>query len=283
MATLVWTGTTDGDFSKKENFIDFTTGVTPDDPPANSDTIVCDGRAVRDVDAGLTTGLTGLTLIGQEDFAFRVAPGAGTALSATFASVRWSAGYLALAGDITDGKIECRRGQKFHHVSGTAASLAIRCDASFAAASVVQTLRADGRWTVDALANATGFTLAVLRGGATLVSKRGGVLDVGASSKAELLDAAAIGTGTVVRGGGWLEDAASPDAAGTLEVEAGGVYNPMRARRAKTIPTLRLWPGHRAGRYTQAGEITVSTQVVYGLCENAQHIGGYQTGLHPGR
>ena len=58
---------------------------------------------------------------------------------------------------------------------------------------------------------------------------------------------------------------ASPNTAGTLEIEAGGVYDPSRSNAAKTITSLLRWPGAVVGLYTQAGEITVSAETVYGI------------------
>ena len=47
--------------------------------------------------------------------------------------------------------------------------------------------------------------------------------------------------------------------------EAGGVYDPSRSNAAKTITSLLRWPGAVVGLYTQAGEITVSAETVYGI------------------
>ena len=92
---------------------------------------------------------------------------------------------------ITSGIFECRSGQKLNLTGGTATDLYLGCDADVAAAAVVTNLRGQGKHTATLLSNATGMTLAKLRDGFTLISKRSGLFDVGAGCTARLTDAAA--------------------------------------------------------------------------------------------
>ena len=259
MATLIWTGVTDGDFSKAANFIDESTGVAPASPPANSDTIKFDRGAV-DVDAGLTTGLTGLTIIGTRNYAGRIAPGG--ALSATFTLVRWSAGYLSLTGNITTGNIACRRGEKFNYAGGTATDLWLGCDATLT--GVVTNLRGKGSYVVDD-ADATAYTLAHLTGGMRLYSKRGGVYDVGAGCVVETLTDAQLGDESYIRSGGRIKVKSNADTVDAVEVEPNGTLDLSECPKAITIGTLRRWEGANVNLFTQAGAATVSSEVVYGL------------------
>ena len=262
MATMIWTGAVNGNFGTAGNYIDASTLTAPGAGPANGDTIIYDRGAV-DVDAGLVTSRTALTLIGTPGYKGRIAP--GSQLDATFTLVRWSAGSISLTGAITTGRFHCRSGTKFNYTGGTATDLVVECAASILAAAVVTSLRANGRHNIDIAANGTGLTLCQATGGAQVISSRTGKYDIDAASMVELRDAAAISTASLIRRGGLLRDNASPNTAGTLEIEAGGVYDPSRSNAAKTITSLLRWPGAVVGLYTQAGEITVSAETVYGI------------------
>lgn len=262
MATLIWTGAVNGNFGTAGNYIDASTLTAPGSGPANSDTIVYDRGAV-DVDAGLTTSRTGLTLIGTDGYKGRIAP--ASALDATFTLVRWSAGYISLTGNMTMGKIKCRTGTKFNYTGGTATDIVAECNVSIAAAAVATNVRVNGRHNVDIGANGTGMTLCQATGGARIISSRTGKYVVDTGSRVELRDAAVISTGSLIRRGGVLVDASSANTAGTLEVEAAGVYDPSKANAAKTITSLLRWPDAVVGLYSLAGELTVSAETVYGL------------------
>lgn len=269
MATLIWTGATNGNFTTAGNFLDASTLTTPGSPPANSDTVIFD-RGDVDVDAGLTPSLTGINLIGLPGYAGRIAP--ASSLGIACASVRWTAGYLSLAGNITAGNIRCRRGQKFNYASGTATNLWVGCDADIAAAAIVTNLRAAGSIQVTALANGTGFTTAKVLNGARLISRRSGLFDVGAGCMVETRDAAAMSTGTVIREGGMLLVSSSANAAGTVEIESRGLLDCSNSNASITIPTLARWEGSRANLFTQAGAVTITNPViVYGLTDAADY------------
>lgn len=262
MAVLIWTGATDGDFTKAANYIDEGTGTAPGSGPANSDTVKFDRGAV-DVDAGLTAGLTGITLIGTKNYLGRIGPSA--ALQIACASIRWSAGHLNLHGNITTGNIACRRGSKFVYTSGTASNLFLGCDASIAAAAVVTNLRVKGPYVVDDLDNATGYTIAHLLKGGRLMTKRGGKVDVGQSSRAVFLVDAPIAAASVIRSGGVCEYRSSADTGGSVEVEPDGYFDASQSPKAFTISSLLRWEGARINTYTQAGAATISSETVYGL------------------
>lgn len=253
MAVLAFIGSTDGDFAKVANWIDEATGVAPASL-ANGDTFKFDHRATRDLDAGLTTGLTSATVIGTPGFRFRIAPAAGTALSIAQTLLRWSAGNATFTGNITTAAVSPRRGSKVGIAGGTTTTLNAGGGVSIAAAAVVTNIYADGA-LLDAAAG-TAFTTAVLRNGARLLSRRSGQFDVGEGCVAELYDAAAMSTGTVIRGRGIIRDMATANAAGTVECETGGLYDPSMSSAAKTIPTRILWRDADFRRYTQVGPIT---------------------------
>lgn len=264
-STLIWTGAIDGDFAKAGNYIDQSTGTAPGSPPDDGDTLIYDRGSV-DVDTGLTTGKTGLIVIGTDGYKGRIAPGSGDALSATFASIRWGAGYLSLTGNITDAAIECRAGAKFHYAGGTATDLFFKCDATIAAAAVVTNIRARGRYMIDALHNGTGFALAILKGGARLHTKRSGLFDIHAGSTVETLDAAAISTNSVIRTGGRLFDRSSANVPGNLQVEDNGIYDPTQANTTKSINQLIVWENARYNLFTKAGPVVLTNPIrVFGL------------------
>lgn len=261
MATLIWTGASSGNFGTAGNWIVESTGLTPGSPPANSDVLKFD-RGIVDVDAGLSTGLTGVTIIGTPGYAGRIAP--GSSLSIACASLRWQAGDLNLGGNITFGIVACRAGSKFNYASGTADDLFIKCDASIAASAVVTELRAMGSYTIDDIAG-TAYTLAKLTKGARLKSYRGGVLDIGQSCRATLYAAAPCGTGSNIRSFGLLDYRSAADFAGTVDVEPDGYLDLGNSNKAITIPTLNRWEGSRVNLYTQNGLATVSASVIYGV------------------
>lgn len=263
MATLIWTGATNGNFTTAGNFLDASTLTTPGSPPANSDTVIFD-RGVVDVDAGLTAALTGIVLIGTQGYKGRVGPTA--ALQIACASIRWDSGWLNLHGAITVGNIKTRRGTVFTYTSGTATNVYTEGDVSIEAAAVVTNIRSE-RGMVTALANGTGFTKADMRNGAQLHSRRSGTFLVGQGGRVRLYDAAAMSTGTIIEMGGTIIDGSSADAAGTVEVYPTGTLDLSLANDAKTIPTLARWPRANVNLYTLAGAATVTSLVQYGLNE----------------
>lgn len=264
MATQIWTGATDGNFTTATNYL---SGVAP----VNSDTVIFD-RGTRDVNAGLTAGLTGINLVGTQGYKGRVGPTA--ALQIACATIRWDAGWLNLHGNITTGNIRTRRGTKFTYTSGTATTLYTEGDASIEAVAIVTTWRAE-RGDLDALANGTGFTKMDLRNGARLHTRRSGLFIVAQGGRVQLYDAAAMSTGTVIEMGGMIIDGSSANAGGTVEVYPTGTLDLSLANTAKTIPTLARWPRANINLYTLAGLATVSSLVQYGLNEgNFEAAGG---------
>jgi len=258
MATKYWTGGTDGNFGTAGNWLG---GAAP----TNSDTVVFDRGSV-DVDAGLTTGLTGLTMIGNEGYKGRIAPG-GSSINAAFSSVRWAAGSANLAGNITLGKFEPRPGSLITYNSGTlAAGYFANTELSIAAAAVVTTIRAK-RCRVDDLYNATAYTLAELVDGTVLKSKRGGKVVVHAASTAEILDAGALSTGSVVRSRGLLKYLSSAAVSGTVDVETSGRLDARDNSVAFDFSsgTLNLWPDAIYDLNTRAGLVEPGTLNSYSL------------------
>jgi len=268
MATLIWTGATNGSFATAANFLDAGTLATPANPPVNNDTVIFD-RGDVDVDAA-ALGLTGIILRGLPGYAGRVAPGGSLGIAC--ASINWTAGYLSLAGNITTGNIRCRRGQKFNYVSGTATDLFCGSDADIGASAVVTNIRGSGSLQITALANGTGFAQAVLRSGARLISRRAGLFDVGGGCMAETRDAAAMTTGTIIRERGMLLVSSSAGSSGTVEIEPNGLLDCSNSNAALTINTLRRWEGSRANLFTRAGAVTLTNPVVViGLTDTAEY------------
>lgn len=273
MAVLAFIGSTDGDWAKVANWIDEATGIAPASL-ANGDTFKFDHRATRDVDAGLTTGLTSAIIIGTPWFNFRIAPGTGTALSIAMTSLRWAAGNATFTGNITTAQVAPRAQSKVSFAGGTITTLNAKGDVTVSGATVTNFYGDNA--TIDA-ASGSAFTTAVLRNRSKLLTRRSGQFDVGEGCMAELYDAAAMSTGTVIRSRGMIRDMATANAAGTVECESFGVYDASMSSAAKTIPTRILWRDAEFGRFTQAGLITLTNpDVDRGLLEtgNTQVAGG---------
>lgn len=269
MSTLIWTGATNGNFGTAGNYIDAGTLTTPANPPQNNDTVIFD-RGNRDVDAGLTSGITGVTFVGLPGYAGRIAP--ASSLSIAIASLRWNAGYLSLAGNITKGDVRTRQGQKFNYESGTATDLFVACDLDVRGSAIVTNLRAKGSIQLTALANGTGFTTCEMRKGARLRTARAGVFDVGGGSMVETIEAAAMSSGTIIRENGMLLVSSSSGSSGTVTVESNGLLDCSNSNATITINTLRVWEGARTNLFTKIGPVTLTNpKVVFGLSDSAEY------------
>lgn len=258
MAIKYWVGGTNGNFGTAANWLG---GVAP----VNSDTVVFDRGSV-DVDAGLTTGLTGLVMIGTDGYKGRIAPGSGS-LNAAFASVRWGSGSANLSGNITLGKFVPRPGSLITYNSGTlTAGFFAGTSLSIADAAVVTTLRAS-RCKIDDLYNATGYTLIEIADGTELKSKRGGKAVVKAGSSAQLLDAAVLATGSEIRSRGLLEYLSSAAIPGTVDIEPDGKLDASGNSVAFDFSsgTLNVWPGAIYDLNTRAGLVDPGTLNPYSL------------------
>lgn len=265
MATLHWVGSTDGDFSDQDNWRD-PDGSAASGVPANSDTLIFDYGSV-DVDAGLTTGLTGVTLIGTSGYTGRIAP--GSSLSIACASVIWKgAGELRLAGNITAGKIRCRTGSPFYYASGTATLLFIdQTNYSIAAAAVVTTMRTYASFGSD-LTNATKFTLVELDGGQH-DTKRQGTFNVTNGARLRVLKGGSFEDGTEIGSNSVCEYLSAEDVAGgdTVVVRRAGTLDATGSSGFTWSGVLEVAPGAIVNLNTASGAVTPSTYTEYGLDE----------------
>lgn len=258
MATQIWTGATNGNFGTATNWLSGTA-------PVNNDTVVFD-RGNVDVNAGLTTGLTGLTVIGTDGYTGRIAPGANS-LNAAFTSIRWAAGSGNFSGNITNGRFTPRIGSAISYASGTATNLYFgNTNVSIEAAAVVTNMRA---WAaiIDDLYNATAYTLAEIAGGSQLKTKRGGKIITKAGSMAEVLDAGVLSTASEARSRSMLKYLSSAAVSGTVDVEPDALFTAQDNATAFDFSsgTLNLWPGAKYNLDTRAGTVDPGTLNVYGL------------------
>lgn len=256
MATRIWSGATNGNFGTATNYVG---GVAP----VNNDTVIFD-RGNVDVDAGLTSGLTGITMIGTRGYGGRIGP--ATALSIALTLLRWDlSGDLNLTGNITLGNVMCRQGASMNYTGGTATRLNLGCDAQIQAAAVVTNMDVNARVRVVALANGTGFTQCKLTEGARLISHRSGKYVIGDGAQVRILDSAAVSTASEIRAGGLMSYEGDQNFAGSVEVENKGALTLQRAPESITIPTLIRHPGADINLYTASGEATVTSEEIRGL------------------
>jgi len=264
MPTLYWRGTVDGDFGDVNNYVD-STGATPAAAPVNNDTIIYNQGSV-DVDAGLTTGLTGLALIGTTGYTGRIGP--SSPLVATYTSVQWKgSGSLNLSGNITAGKIKCRSGANFNYVSGTATSLFIdRTPYSLGGSAVVTTGRVYRSVGSD-LNNATKFTLFEIDGG-THTSHRKGVFKLYNSAVLKAKSEAVLDDGTFIGNDCVCEYTSEETVASgdTVEVSSTGKFTAASSPTAFTYDgVLAYWPGASINLVTASGEVAPATTTRYGF------------------
>lgn len=267
MAIKTWSGAAgDGNFGTAGNYVG---GVAP----VNSDTVVFD-RSDKDVTAGLTSGLTGLVLVGTDGYKGTIAPGS-TPLNAAWASVRWAAGSLNISGNITTGRFELRRGSLFTYPSGTlATAFFMRSQVSIEAAAVVTRFRS---WAsvIDDLYNATGYTRAELAGGSVLKSYRGGLIISKSASTAEILGSGVLSDGSEARTLGTIKYLSDAAIAGEVIVEPDGRFTARENATAFTYSsgTLSIWPGAKYNLNTRAGLVEPGTLNAYAMSGEAD-VGG---------
>lgn len=268
MATLEWrgAGTTPGQFTDKTNWIDSSTGSTPASAPANSDTLIFN-RGNVDVDDGLTTTLTGVTMVGTSGYSGRIGP--ASPLSIACVSLRWSnSGSLNITGNITAGVVRCRQGAAFTYAGGTATALYIENTIySIAGAAVVTTLRTYRSQGSD-LNNGTGYTLFEMEGGSH-TSRRAGVfvLDTNALLNAAL--ECVLTSGTSVSGKSNLYYTSGQTVAGAVTVRPGSLFNAGGAPSFAWSGSLVRWPGAKINLDTAGGTVTPSTVTQIGIGDEA--------------
>jgi len=271
MAVLYWRGTVDGDIGNVNNYVT-AAGATPGSAPVNNDTLIFDKGSV-DVDAGLTSALTGIILRGTSGYSGRIGP--STALSIACASVDWKySGSLNLTGNITTGKVRCRPGSSFLYQGGTATNLFIdRTPYQIGGSAVVtnlRTFRSDG----SDLNNGTQYTLCAVDSG-THVTRRRGVFDLRNGSmlkvkaEGELDDETIVGHNSTIEYTS-LEDIASGD---TVEVSSTGKFDASSCPIAFTYDgELAYWPGSKINLVTVGGEVTPGTVTEYGAGDSLDAI-----------
>jgi hypothetical protein len=271
MAVLYWRGTVDGDIGNVNNYVT-AAGATPGSAPVNNDTLIFDKGSV-DVDAGLTSALTGIILRGTSGYSGRIGP--STALSIACASVDWKySGSLNLTGNITTGKVRCRPGSSFLYQGGTATNLFIdRTPYQIGGSAVVtnlRTFRSDG----SDLNNGTQYTLCVVDSG-THVTRRRGVFDLRNGSMLKVKAEGELDDGTIVGHNSTieytsLEDIASGD---TVEVSSTGKFDASSCPIAFTYDgELAYWPGSKINLVTVGGEVTPGTVTEYGAGDSLDAI-----------
>ena len=265
MATKYWVGGTNGNFGTATNWLG---GVAP----VNSDTVIFDRGSV-DVDAGHTTGLTGITMIGTSGYTGRI--GVGTPLSIALASLQWkNSGSLSLTGNITAGKVRCRTGSFFNYAGGTATSLFIdRTQYAIGGSAVVTRGRAY-RSNGSDLNNGTAFTRWEMDGG-NHTSHRKGVFvlrnsaTLKAKSDCELDDGTFIGNNSVIEYTS-EKTIASGD---TVEVSSTGMFTAASAPTQFTWDgVLATWPGASINLITASGAVTPGTYTRYGFDDTLEAI-----------
>jgi len=263
MAVLYWRGTVDGDIGNVNNYVT-AAGATPGSAPINGDTLIFNHGSV-DVDAGLTSGLTGIVLRGSSGYTGRIGP--TTALSIACTAVDWKyGGSLNLTGNITTGKVRCRPGSSFIYQGGTATSLFIdRTPYQIGGSAVVtslRTYRSDG----SDLNNATQYTLCAIDSG-THVTRRKGVFDLRNGSLLKVKAEGVLDDGTIVGHNSSIEYTSLEDIAtgDTVEVSSTGKFDAGSCPIQFTYDgELAYWPGSNINLSTVAGEVTPSTVTEYG-------------------
>ena len=271
MPTLYWRGTTDGDFSDANNWVT-AAGATPGAAPAGGDTLIFDSGNV-DVDAGLTTGLTGVTLRGTAGYTGRIGPTSPLDIACT--SLHWKgAGSLNLTGNIATGKVMCRTGSSFMYQGGTATLLYIdRTSYSIGSSAVVTTLRTY-RSNGSDLNNATGYTLFEMDGGIH-TSRRLGVFKLDGSATLKAKAECQLDDGTRVGYGSTIEYSSSEEVStgDTVEVTSTGKFNAASSPvQFSWDGTLAYWPGASINLETAAGEVTPNATTTYGYGDDLTPI-----------
>lgn len=269
MPTLYWRGTVDGDFSDVNNWVD-STGATPGAAPVNNDTLIFNQGNV-DVDTGLTTGLTGITLRGTSGYTGRIGP--SSPLSIACASVQWKgSGSLNLTGNITAGKIRCRTGSSFNYQGGTGTTLFIdRTPYAINGSAVVTNLRAYGSQGSDQN-NGTAYTLCEIENG-THTSRRAGVFDISNNATLKAKAECVLSDGSKIGSDSTCEYSSEETVAGVVEVTSTGTFTAASAPTAFTWSgTLAYWPGASINLSTAAGNVSPSTETQYGFDEGLDPI-----------
>lgn len=265
MPTLEWRGGTSSVFSDKTNWIDRSTGATPTNAPANSDTLIFNYGSVSV--SGAVTGLTGVTIVGTQDYSGTV--GLGNPLDIDAVSVNWRNGpSLNLAGDITTGSVRCRTGA-FTHNTGTITEIYIeRTNYAFGPASVVTALRAHSSSGSDEN-NATGYTVAVFVGGSHSTRRPMlGIVESGAVLR--VMPQGSITNGTIATSNGRILYASGEDVAGvtTVEIRPGATFDAGASAGFSWAGTLLRWAGAQINLDTSSGKVTPGTVTEFGFGED---------------
>jgi hypothetical protein len=267
--TLYWRGTVNGSFTTLGNWIT-AAGATPGTALANGDTYIFDWGA-NDVTADLTTGFTGVTMIGTPGFSGRIAPGSTLSIAST--AVRWTAsGELNLTGNITAARIRCRRGSMFNYGGGTATDMFIeQSDYVIAAAAVITNARFNLSNGSD-LANATAYTQCEINGGKHVTHRKGKFI-VNNSASLSAKTGSELDDGTTVHSNSMLvylsaEEVASGD---VVTVWPGGVFDASGNQSFTWAGELAVWPGALVNLNTASGKVVPATETTYGLSDD---VGG---------
>jgi hypothetical protein len=275
MATLYWRGTVDGDIGDKNNYVT-AAGATPGSNPANDDTLIFDYGSV-DVDAGLTSGLTGITLIGTPGYTGRIGP--SSPLSIALDDLRWQdSGSLNITGDITAGKVRCRRGSSFVYAGGTATTLYIEGTSYLIEAAAVVTT---GRYVSSNgsdLNNGTGYTTCEVIGG-THVSRRAGKFVVRDGGRVKAGVGCSLSAGTEVTNGAMINYASGETISGVVNVLPGGMFDASDSESFTFSGTLNQWPNASVDLFTSGGEVTPSTLNYIGLGKSVASFSNQSTGV----
>lgn len=275
MATLHWVGSTDGNFGTQANWRD-PDGSAASAAPSNNDTFVFDTGSV-DVDAGLTTGLTGCTIKMTKGYKGRIAP--NSALSIALVSLQVVDGSeLNLTGNITSGTVRCATGNSFNYTGGTATTLnIINTPYTIQAAAVVTNFRTKNSTGAD-LNNATGYTTCKHLGGEHR-TRRSGLFELGDGAMLRVMGAGSFANGTnKISGRSKVSYESGEDigASVIVEVEPRSELDIGLSDSFTWSGTLRRWEDAMVNLYASAGLVTPSTVELIGVAEVSNGRSAFQ-------
>lgn len=266
MANFFWRGTVNGNFGTKENWVD-DADATPGAGPINSSVCIFDQGNV-DVDAGLTSGITGVTITGTTGYTGRIGPTAPLSIALT--SLRWlNSSSLNLTGNITSGFIRCRTGAVFNYAGGTATLLYIEAT-DYALVGDVTTLRTYQSQGSD-LQTSTDFTLLEMYGG-THTARRDGLFIVNGGATLKAKDGCILNTGTTVHRRSRLDYLSSEEISGTVTVWPDAIFDAGGSNTFTWSGELEQWAGAIVNLSTAGGTVVPSTVTQFGFGDD---VGGF--------
>ena len=268
MPALSWRGGTpanEGNFGVKENWVVTSTGITPASAPASSDTLTFDSGNI-DVDDGLTTGLTGVTIVRTKGYTGRIAP--ASYLGIAVSSLRLDgSGVTNLSGDITAGSVRTPSGS-FGYGGGTATSLTIESTPfAFAGAAIVTAANIMHSQGSD-LNNATGYTTLNLVN-STLRSKRAGKFILKEGSTLYANTGCDLSTGTQVNGRSRLFFRSAETVAGTVEILPYSTLDVSGSAGFVWSGTLIRWTDANINLDAANGTVVPSTVTAIGFSQQS--------------